>query len=174
MKREETVKIKDLTNPTILKRVIDTILDPKNPDSSKIRKEVIKNISHIIQKDDAFITTIKGLVIDNAEEVTREVVKDTIEESKEYLTNALVNTINFQSQDYFEDKKRFVEGVLKKTINNCIRDILSETKKIIEKGNKEIKDNCSGKKPVSIEVPLEHMNEVRNYVNFLSTQKSKH
>ena len=171
LKKRDCINIKDLTDPIVLKRVIDTLLDPKNPDSNKIRKEVIKNISHIIKKDDAFITTIKGLVVDKAEDVTNDIVKETIEESKEYLTNALVNTINFQAQDYFDDKRKFVDNVLKKTINDCIRDILTETKKVIEKGNKKLKDNISDKKSTTIDVPLEHLSEVRNYVQFLSSQK---
>ena len=171
MKKEQSFKIKDLANPVIMKRVIDTILDPKNPDSNKVRKEIVKNIANIIQKDDAFLTTLKGLIIDKAEAVTSQVVSQTIEESKEYLTNALVNTINFQAQDYFAEKRRIVDNALKKTLNDCVKDILIDAKKLMDKNSKKLKPLENMSKTVAVQVPLECKEEAENYIQFLTSKK---
>ena len=176
MKLQKSIE-NSIKDPVILKNVIDMILDPKNPDSNKVRKEVIRNISNCIQKDDAFLTTVKGMVIENAEAITNDTVAKCLNESQEYLTNALVTTINLRCEDYFKENQRVITNVLKKTLDECIKDILKTAKQVTDKFEKklakldsnEVLKNKSGECTVS--VPDKFKNEVENYVNFLKSKQ---
>jgi hypothetical protein len=160
-------KIKD---PVVLKKVIDTILDPKNPDSNKIRKEVIKNITNCIQKDTAFLTIVKGIIIENADNVTETVVKNVINEYKEQLTNALVTTINLQCQEYFNEQKKIVHNLIKTALNNSIKDIEAETKKLTDKHTQKLEKKPKDKlmsDSVSLEMPSMYKEEMEKYLKYL-------
>jgi predicted MPP superfamily phosphohydrolase len=160
-------KIKD---PVVLKKVIDTILDPKNPDSNKIRKEVIKNITNCIQKDTAFLTIVKGIIIENADNVTETVVKNVINEYREQLTNALVTTINLQCQEYFNEQKKIVHNLIKKALNDSIKDIETETKKLTDKHSQRLEKKSKDKlmsDSVSLEMPSMYKEEMEKYLKYL-------
>jgi len=169
--KEQKLISDKLQDPVMMKRIVDMVLDPKNPDSNKVRKEILKNISNCIQKDDAFLTVVKDYVIQAADAVTRDVVTNCINESNEYLTNALVTTINNQCQAYFETQKNAVTKILKKTVEDCVADILKATKEAISINQKKIADDKkkSSVQSVSVDVPLSHQKEVENYIKFLST-----
>ena len=168
-----TKKIEDqLRDPIVMKRVIDSILDPKNPDSNKIGKEIIKNISNCISKDDAFLTTVKGIVIENADRITDQIVTKCLNDSKEYLTNAMVSVVNMRCEEYLKEQKRIITNIIKKTVDNCVEEILKTTKQNIDKNTRKIeklnlKDNDSD----SINVPSKYKKQVEDYVDFLSTRK---
>lgn len=169
MKTKDKI-LEKINDPIVLKKVIDTILDPKNPDSNKIRKEVIKNISNCIQKDTAFLTTLKGIIIETADDVTHSVVQNSINEYKEQLTNALVTTINLQCQEYFSEQKRIIQNIIKKALNNTIKDIETETKKITDKHSKKLETNKKYKEwsdTVSMDIPVQHKEEMEKYLKYL-------
>jgi hypothetical protein len=169
MKMTEKI-LEKINDPLVLKSVIDTILDPKNPDSKKIRKEVIKNISACIQKDTAFLTTLKGIIIETADDVTYKVVQNCINEYKEQLTNALVTTINLQCQEYFNEQKKIVHNLIKTALNNSIKDIESETKKLTDKHTQKLEKKPKDKlmsDSVSLEMPSMYKEEMEKYLKYL-------
>lgn len=169
MKNEQKLLDK-INDPIVLKSVINTILDPKNPDSNKIRKEIIKNISTCIQKDTAFLTTLKGIIIETANEVTEKVVQNSINEYKEQLTNALVTTINLQCQEYFSEQKRIIQNIIKKALNNSIKDIETETKKLTDRHTQKMERSQKDKlmsDSVSLEMPSMYKEEMEKYLKYL-------
>lgn len=172
----KTKKIEDqLRDPILMKRIVDSILDPKNPDSNKIQKEIIKNISNCIVKDDAFLTTVKGMVIENAESVSNQIVTKCLNDSKEYLTNAMVSIVNMRCEEYLKEQKRVITNIIKKTIDNCVEDIIKTTKQNIDKNSKKLSKlnfndtDCSD----SISVPSKYKKQVEDYVDFLSSKDKK-
>ena len=156
-----------------MKRVIDSILDPKNPDSNKIQKEIIKNISNCISKDDAFLTTIKGIVIEKAESITDQIVTKCLNDSKEHLTNAMISVVNMRCEEYLKEQRRVITNIIKKTVDNCVEDIIKTTKQIIDKNNKRISklnlDNNT--QSDSVNVPSKYKKQVEDYVDFLSSRE---
>lgn len=161
-----------IVDPILMKRIIDNILDPKNPDAGKIKKEIIKNISQCIQKDDAFLTTMKGMCIENSEKVSETIIQKSLDDSREYLINAIVTTINVRCQEFFEDKKKMVSEMLKEALNKSVdeiskftEDVMKKTEEKLETINSKTNKNC-----VQIEIPSEHKDEILNYVNFLSSK----
>ena len=169
MKKKTTIE-EYLQDPIQLKMVIDTVMDPKNPDSEKVRKEIIKGIHNCIKKDEAFLTTIKGIIIDNGEAVTNKFVQDCMNEYKEKLTDALVATVNYQCQEFFEERKDIINKILKKTLQDCVQDIIKCTKEVTEKHSKKLK-KVQEKNTFSVDVPVEHKDEILNYINFLNQKK---
>ena len=159
-----------LQDPITLKTVIDTVLDPKNPDSEKVKKEIIKGINNCIKKDEAFLTTIKGIIIDNGESITKKFVQDCMDEYKEKLTDALVATVNYQCQEFFNERKDIINKILKKTLQECVQDIITCTKEVTDKQTKKLK-KIQEKNTISLDIPVEHKDEIINYVNFVNQKK---
>lgn len=169
MKNVEAKKIENSINdPLVMKRIIDTILDPKNPDSNKINKEIIKNISNCIQKDDAFLTTLKGVVIESAANVTKQIVTKCLDDSKEYLTNALVTTVNLRTEEYFKEKQRIINNILKKCLDDCVQEIIKTTKQSTDKNNKKL--SCIKQGITSVNVPDKYKQQVEDYIGFLKSK----
>lgn len=168
MKKKITVQ--DITSPELLKSVVDTVLDPKNPDSNKVRKEVVKGINDCIKKDTAFLTTIKGIIIDNGERITQEFVNKCMDEYKEQLTNALVTTINIQCQDFFQERKDIINKILKETLETCVKEIIDATKTITDKNSKKLQ-KIQEKNTCTVDIPLQHKDEIINYINYINQKK---
>lgn len=156
-----------LTDPVFMKSIIETVMDPKNPDSGKLKKEILKNISNCIQKDDVFLTTIKGIVLENAENITKDIVTKTINGSSEYLTNALVASINVMCQDYFEEKKIGITNIINKTVNDCVSDIIQSYENNID----ACKDKVESAKTPDVDIPNELKDDVLKYIEFLKFNK---
>lgn len=170
-----TKKIEDqIKDPIVMKKIIDTILDPKNPDSNKINKEIIKNICNCITKDDAFLTTVKGMVIENNVQVTKQIVTSCLDDSKEHLTNAMISIINMRCEEYLKEQRRIISNVVKKTLDKCVDDIIKSTKQIIDKNKQkltklEVKDS-----PLmdNVKVPTKYKKQIEDYVEFLSSKSN--
>ena len=156
-----------LRDPILMKRIVDSILDPKNPDSNKINKEIIKNISVCISKDDTFLTTIKGMVIENADNVTNQIVTKCLNDSKEYLTNAMVSVVNMRCEEYLKEQRRVITNIIKKTIDNCVEDIIKTTKQNIDKNSKKLSNMDTDSISNHINVPSKYKKQVEDYMNFL-------
>ena len=170
-----TKKIEDqIKDPIVMKKIIDTILDPKNPDSNKINKEIIKNISNCISKDDAFLTTVKGMVIENNIQITEQIVKKCLDDSKEYLTNAMVSIINMRCEEYLKEQRRIITNVVKKTLDKCVEDIIKTTRQTIDKNKQrltklEVKDTQTMD---NVKVPIKYKKQIEDYVDFLSSKSN--
>lgn len=164
--KKKNVEIEDLTDPTILIKIINTIMDPKNPDSNKIKNEIVKNVASIIKKDDAFLTTIKGMVISRAEEITQKLVQSTMDECREQLTDALTVTINAHCEEFFTEKRSIIEKILKQKLEKCVQEIIESTKKLIDISNKKL--DTVKTENVSISVPLQHKEKIEEYIEFLT------
>lgn len=171
MKTKKEITIEDLKNPILIKNAIDTVLDPKNPDSNKLRKEIIKSINSEIKKDTAFLTTVKGQIVENGENITREFVEACMDEYKEQLTNALTTTINIQCQEFFNERKEIINKILKKTLDECVQDILNAAKEVTEKHAKKIKTE-QAKNVCNLEIPMQHRDEMINYLNYLNNKRN--
>lgn len=156
-----------LRDPILMKRIVDSILDPKNPDSNKINKEIIKNISNCISKDDAFLTTVKGMVIENADNITNQIVTKCLNDSKEYLTNAMVSIVNIRCEEYLKEQRRIITNIVKKTIDNCVEDIIKTTKQNIDKNSKKLSKLNTNEQSNNINVPFKYKKQVEDYMNFL-------
>lgn len=171
-----TKKIEEqIKDPIVMKRIIDSILDPKNPDSNKIEKEIIKNISNSITKDVAFLTTVKGIVIENADKITNQIVTKCLNDSKEYLTNAMVSIVNMRCEEYLKEQKRIISNIVKKTVDNCVEDIIKSTTQVIDKNSKKL-SKLDDKKESDIDnvnVPSKYKKQVEDYVEFLKSRDSK-
>ncbi len=170
MNKKDIQKIKqDSMSPVVMKKIVDAILDPKNPDSESVKKNVIKAIADAVKKDNAFMTTIKGICIEKGEEVTTHVVHQSINDSRDQLTNALVTTINMQCQDYFEEQKGIIHKVVKQTLDKCVQEIIKDTKALIDTNSKKLEE--SAKKTESlVSVPVEYKEDVKRYVEFLRSK----
>lgn len=163
-----TKKIEEqLRDPILMKRIVDSILDPKNPDSNKINKEIIKNISNCISKDDAFLTTVKGMVIENADNITNQIVTKCLNDSKEYLTNAMVSIVNIRCEEYLKEQRRLITNIVKKTIDNCVEDIIRTTKQNIDKNSKKLSKLNTNEQSDNINVPSKYKKQIEDYMNFL-------
>jgi len=174
----KTKKIEDqIKDPIVMKKIIDTILDPKNPDSNKINKEIIKNIASCISKDDAFLTTVKGMVIENATEITKQTVTKCMDDSKEYLTNAMVSVINMRCEEYLKEQRRIISNAVRKTLDKCVDEIIKTTRQSIDKNSKklQIKEKLTSEIPgmVAINVPSNYKNQVLDYVSYLKFSNDK-
>ena len=156
-----------LRDPILMKRIVDSILDPKNPDSNKINKEIIKNISNCISKDDAFLTTVKGMVIENADNITNQIVTKCLNDSKEYLTNAMVSIVNIRCEEYLKEQRRVITNIVKKTIDNCVEDIIRTTKQNIDKNSKKLSKLNTNEQSDNINVPSKYKKQIEDYMNFL-------
>ena len=156
-----------LRDPILMKRIVDSILDPKNPDSNKINKEIIKNISNCISKDDAFLTTVKGMVIENADNITNQIVTKCLNDSKEYLTNAMVSIVNIRCEEYLKEQRRLITNIVKKTIDNCVEDIIRTTKQNIDKNSKKLSKLNTNEQSDNINVPSKYKKQIEDYMNFL-------
>ncbi len=171
----KTKKIEEqIKDPIVMKRIIDSILDPKNPDSNKIEKEVVKNISNFITKDDAFLTSVKGIVIENADNITKQIVTKCLNDSKEYLTNAMVSIVNMRCEEYLKEQRRIITNIIKKTVDNCVEDIIQSTKQIVDKNSKRLSklDNKKESGIDNINVPSKYKKQVEDYVEFLCSKNS--
>jgi hypothetical protein len=156
----------NVLDPVVMKKIIDMMLDAKNPDSNAIRKNVIKNITASIQKDTAFTTTLKGIIVEQADSVTATIVQKCIDEYREQLTNALVATINTQCEVYFDEQKKIIRDIIKKTLNNTINDIIAETKKLTDEHSKKLESKIKTDFQ-SVKVPMEYVEEVKKYIGYL-------
>lgn len=166
---EEQIK-----DPVVMKKIIDTILDPKNPDSNKINKEIIKNITNCISKDDAFLTTVKGMVIESNAQVTKQLVQKILDESKEYLTNAMVSIINMRCEEYLKQQRRIVTNAIRTALDKCVDEIIKTTKQSVDKSKQKISKIQLNDNPLmdNVKVPVKYKKQIEDYVDFLSSKSN--
>lgn len=165
-------------NPLVFIPIIQTIMDPKNPDSQKLKDSVVKSITNALIGDKQLKKMCYERILENIQHCTDEEIFKIVNDqrlsleadSKEFITNIQRQTTISLCEKYFETKKKMIDDVfndyfkeISKTITEHIEALNKDTKKIlIEK---------SDENSVNVKVPNSMKNKVVEYMKFLETQQ---
>ena len=165
-------------NPMAFIPVIETMLDPKNPDTNKLHELIADSIAKaVVTKNDIKNLCLKR-ILENIEHCTDKeifkIVNDqrvTLEkDSREFIKNIQEKTTVTLCEKYFESQRKKLDTIfedyfkeLTKSIVGYIETLNSRTQDVIVKE--------SSKNSVSIEVPNSMKNKVVEYVKFLQSKE---
>lgn len=165
-------------NPIAFIPVIESIIEPGNPDSDRLHKLIADSISKAIISNNEVKNVCLQRILENIEQCTDKeifkIVNDqrlTLEkDSKEFIRNIQRQTTVALCEKYFEAQKKKIEDIfddyfkeLTKSIQQHIEALDAKTQDII------IKE--SDKNSVSVMVPNSMKDKVVEYMKFLQTQK---
>ena len=165
-------------NPIAFIPVIESIIDPGNPDSDRLHKLIADSISKAIISNNEVKNVCLQRILENIEQCTdKEIFKivndqrlSLEKDSKEFIRNIQRQTTVALCEKYFEAQKKKIEDIfddyfkeLTKSIQQHIQALDAKTQDIIVKE--------SDKNSVSVMVPNSMKDKVVEYMKFLQTQK---
>lgn len=165
-------------NPLVFIPIIQTILDPKNPDSSKLRDNVVKSITTALIGDKQLKKLCFDRILENIQTCTDQeifkIVNDqrlTLEkDSKEFITNIQRQTTVTLCEKYFESKKKIIDEIFNDYFKELSKAI-SENVEALNKKTKQVLIEKSDENSVNIKVPNSMKGKVVEYVKFLESQQ---
>ena len=161
-------------DPIFMVSVIETIMDPKNPDSQMIRKEIIKVLSDELLRDEKYIEDIKETIKNNINVVIDNLLLSIFTQNEDYVKQKINESITAKFNDFINSKMDFMKKLfddyfsnLKNLVENKLNDAEKETSDKIRKDDSEIDNkNCQ-----LVSIPDSIKEDVQKYIDFLKFKK---
>lgn len=161
-------------DPIFMVSVIETILDPKNPDSQPVRKQIIKLLSDQILKDEKYIDEIKQCIRNNINLVIENLLNDIFEKNNDFVKQKLNDSITLKCNSFINSKMEFMNKLfddyfcnLKSLVENKLSDAEKETAVEIKKDSQD----GDSKNYQLMSVPDSIKDDVEKYIEFLKYKK---
>lgn len=167
-------------NPMSFIPIIESMLDPRNPDSVKLHDEIAKSISKaIISKTDLKNLCLER-ILQNIEHCTDQEIFKIVndqrlsleKDSKQFIKTIQEKTTIALCEKYFQTQQTKFDEIfddyfkeLSKSIQSHIEALDKKTQEIIVKTSA---NNC-----VSVEVPAHMQKKVVEYVKFIQSQEAQ-
>lgn len=163
-----------MEKPLFMIPVIQTIMDPSNPDSKSLKDTVIKSILEAVKKDKRFMKMVKMMIIDNADNITRQSIAKTFMDKEGEISKAIRTTIDDRCTKFIDAKIKGIDTIfdeyfvkLRETIDAKIEEAQNKTIEYI----KEQQDKLTPSDGEDvIRVPNDISSEVKKYVEFLKNK----
>ena len=161
-------------NPLAFIPIIQTIMDPKNPDSDRLTREISKSLTDACITDKEFKQRVGQQILDMINQTTSEQVIGIVnqqrlslsKDSKKYLEHIARETMVSICEKYFEIKKKEIDKIFNDYFKELKNYIETQIDKTHEKVQKEIKESRE-KNTVSVEIPADIKDDILKYALFL-------
>lgn len=165
-------------NPLVFIPIIQTIMDPKNPDSPKLRDQIVKSITSAIVGDKQLKKLCLDRILENIQTCTDQEIFNIVndqrlqleEDSKKFIESIQKQTTVTLCEKYFKTKKEIIDKIFDDYFKELSKSI-ADNVEALNKRTKDVLIEKSDENSVNIKVPNSMKNKVIEYVKFLETQQ---
>lgn len=166
-------------NPMAFIPIIETMLDPENPDSMMLHDMIAESVKEALISN----TEIKNLclqrILENIQNCTDQEIFKIVNEqrvslendSKEFIREIQRQTTVTLCEKYFETQRDKIDEIFQDYFKTISTSVQAHIEALDEK-TKDLVIEKSGKNAVNIQVPNKFKDKVVEYIKFLDSQKS--
>jgi len=164
-------------NPMAFIPVIQTMLDPHNPDSDKLHELIAKSIAKALVSNVEIKNLCLNRILENIQHCTDKeifkIVNDqriTLEkDSKEFIKSIQERTTVTLCEKYFETQREKIDEIFKDYFKTITASVQAHIEALDNK-TQEIVVKNSDKNSVTVQIPNKMKDKVIEYVKFLDSQ----
>lgn len=166
-------------NPMAFIPIIETMLDPKNPDSMILHDMIAESIKRSLVSDKELKNLCLNRILENIQNCTDQEIFKIVNEqrisleqdSKDFIREIQRQTTVTLCEKYFESQKDKIDEIFQDYFKTISASVQAHIEALDEK-TKELVIEKSGKNSVNIQVPDKFKDKVVEYLKFLDSQQS--
>lgn len=166
-------------NPMAFIPIIETMLDPENPDSIMLHDMIAESVKEALVCNAEIKNLCLQRILENIQNCTDQEIFKIVNEqrvslendSKEFIREIQRQTTVTLCEKYFETQRDKIDEIFQDYFKTISTSVQAHIEALDEK-TKDLVIEKSGKNAVNIQVPDKFKDKVVEYIKFLDSQKS--
>lgn len=166
-------------NPMAFIPIIETMLDPENPDSMMLHDMIAESVREALVSSAEIKNLCLQRILENIQNCTDQEIFKIVneqrvsleEDSKEFIREIQRQTTVTLCEKYFETQRDKIDEIFQDYFKTISTSVQAHIEALDEK-TKDLVIEKSGKNAVNIQVPDKFKDKVVEYIKFLDSQKS--
>lgn len=166
-------------NPMAFIPIIETMLDPENPDSMMLHDMIAESVREALVSNAEIKNLCLQRILENIQNCTDQEIFKIVneqrvsleEDSKEFIREIQRQTTVTLCEKYFETQRDKIDEIFQDYFKTISTSVQAHIEALDEKTKDLVIEKC-GKNAVNIQVPDKFKDKVVEYIKFLDSQKS--